>query len=103
LITTLNEYSAFVEKTATVKMPLTYAALGLAGETGEVIEHIKKIVRDHDFVITKERKLKLQDELGDVLWYVTRLAGEIGVSLRDIIEGNVSKLTDRRLNGKKTG
>jgi NTP pyrophosphatase (non-canonical NTP hydrolase) len=66
-----------------------------------VIEIIKKITRDDGGDISEDRRQKLILELGDVLWYVTRIASVIDVSLRDVIEGNVAKLTERRMNGKK--
>jgi NTP pyrophosphatase (non-canonical NTP hydrolase) len=104
LIQTLNDYQDFVDKVnfaAPHLPPLLYPALGLAGETGEVVEIIKKITRDDDGDISDDKRQKLVLELGDVLWYVTRISSVIGVSLRDVIEGNVAKLTERRMNGKK--
>jgi NTP pyrophosphatase (non-canonical NTP hydrolase) len=102
LIQTLNDYQDFVNKTMTVKdMRYTYAALGLAGETGEVVEHIKKIVRDENKEASPERIQLLKGELGDVLWYLTRLANELGLTLREIVEGNVEKLLNRRQYGKR--
>lgn len=51
-----------------------YLTMGMVGETGEVIDVLKKIIRDinngkaiQDSLA--ERKEKLEDELGDVLWY----------------------------------
>jgi NTP pyrophosphatase (non-canonical NTP hydrolase) len=53
-------------------------ALGLAGEVGEVVEHIKKALRDDAGVITGNRRAALTTELGDALWYLARgtLSGE---------------------------
>jgi len=39
----------------------------LAGEIGEVVEKIKKIIRDEDGLLTKERCEEIEKELGDVL------------------------------------
>jgi NTP pyrophosphatase (non-canonical NTP hydrolase) len=106
VIQTLNDYQDFVSKThfaAKDLPPLLYPALGLAGETGEVIEHIKKITRDYDNHIPDDIRQKLILELGDVLWYVTRISSVLGTTLREVIEGNVNKLTERRANGKRTG
>lgn len=67
---------------------LLLGATGLAGEAGEVIDHIF-----HD---GKELDMKeLLIELGDVLWYITLLANVLGFSLDSIIEVNVSKLVNR--------
>lgn len=75
-----------------------YCALGLVGEAGEVSEKIKKWHRDgvldpHAVVL----------ELGDVLYYLTRLANAMGVTLQDVQIENVKKLTDRAQRGVLKG
>ena len=75
-----------------------YPALGLAGETGEVCEKIKKEFRDGEL---DEEGLKL--ELGDVLWYLARVATEYGFSLGDVAMANVEKLEGRRERGTLQG
>lgn len=74
---------------------LDYPTLGLAGEAGEVANIVKKIQRDHDGVITDEIRGKLKDELGDVLWYISACADELGLTLDEIAEFNVGKLAKR--------
>ncbi|MFN0139838.1 MAG: nucleoside triphosphate pyrophosphohydrolase family protein [Pyrinomonadaceae bacterium] len=74
---------------------LDYPTLGLAGEAGEVANIVKKIQRDHDGVITDEIRGKLKDELGDVLWYISACADELGLTLNEIAEFNVGKLAKR--------
>lgn len=74
---------------------LEYPTLGLAGEAGEVANIVKKIQRDNDGVITDETRAKLKDELGDVLWYISACADELGMTLTEIAEYNVSKLAKR--------
>lgn len=64
---------------------------GLAGEAGEVVELLKKHVRDG--------RLDVEDlalELGDVLYYLTRIGQEFGLTLGDIQERNMLKLIARR-------
>lgn len=76
-------------------MMLIWATLGLAGESGEVVEHIKKgILHEHgiDF-----EKLKL--ELGDVLWYVSAICTKAGFELSEVMELNINKLKKRYPNG----
>ena len=65
-------------------------ATGLTGEAGEVMEHLKKFIRDGR--LDKEA-LKL--ELGDVLFYLTRTAQWAGFSLEEIAQGNIDKLEAR--------
>ena len=74
---------------------LEYPTLGLAGEAGEVANIVKKIQRDHGGEITDEVRGKLQDELGDVLWYISACADELGLTLEEIAEFNVEKLAKR--------
>jgi NTP pyrophosphatase (non-canonical NTP hydrolase) len=74
---------------------LEYPTLGLAGEAGEVANIVKKIQRDHGGIITDEVRAKLKDELGDVLWYISACADELGLTLTEIAEYNVNKLAKR--------
>ena len=75
---------------------LTYPALGLCGEAGEVAEKVKKAIRDDGGVLTDERRAALAAELGDVLWYMAQLATEAGLRLDTIAEENLSKLLSRQ-------
>lgn len=74
---------------------LAYPTLGLAGEAGEVANVVKKIQRDFGGEITEETRLKLKDELGDVLWYISACADELNLTLAEIAEYNVEKLAAR--------
>jgi len=76
-----------------------YPLLGLAGEVGEVSEVISKIRRDNNGFLTVGDKLVLKSELGDVLWYLTQLASELGLSLEDIAITNLEKLKNRQEEG----
>lgn len=70
---------------------ITYPCLGLAGEVGEVCEKVKKHIRDGR-VLDKE---DLTKELGDVLWYLSALAGDLGIDLEDVAKTNYEKLKSR--------
>ena len=80
-------------------------ALGLAGETGEVLEIIKKIIRDKGgvFETTQEDREKLKKELGDVLWYLSALAFYNDIKLEDIAITNLNKLASRQKRNKIHG
>lgn len=78
---------------------LYYPALGLGGETGEVLNKIKKVMRDHDGNVTDEYREILRNELGDVLWYVAALAKELNLDLDDIAQANLEKLFSRKERG----
>ncbi len=74
----------------------TYPALGLAGESGEVCEKLKKVIRDHGGQLDDEVRAEVAKELGDVLWYVSQVAFEMGLSLQEIAEANIQKLASRK-------
>ena len=79
--------------------------LGLAGETGEVVEKIKKHLRDKGnvFYLTTEELEELGKELGDVLWYISAIAEYNGMSLQYIADKNLEKLEDRQARNKIHG
>jgi NTP pyrophosphatase (non-canonical NTP hydrolase) len=80
-----------------------YPALGLAGETGEVLNKIKKVMRDHEGVVNDEYKQILKKELGDVLWYVAGLCTELDLDMAEVAEENINKLFSRKERGKLQG
>lgn len=82
---------------------LSYVTLGLVGEAGEIANKVKKILRDGDGIVTDENRAVLRDEVGDVLWYVARLAQELDCDLTDIADDNISKLFSRKERGVLQG
>lgn len=80
-----------------------YAILGLVGESGEVAEKFKKLIRDHGGQITDKDRGEIVKELGDVLWYVTIAAHMLGSSLEEVAQVNNSKLTSRKSRNKISG
>jgi NTP pyrophosphatase (non-canonical NTP hydrolase) len=101
----LAEYQRLSRRTAEYPREawLTYPALGLAGEAGEVAEHAKKAIRDDAGQVTDERRAAMAKELGDVLWYVSQLATELGLELDQIAETNLEKLLSRQRRGVLSG
>lgn len=74
-----------------------YPTMGLGSEAGEVLGKVKRLMRDQENdTISKELRLKIIDELGDVLWYVAAIATELKISLDDIATMNLDKLFDRK-------
>lgn len=102
---TFSEYQEFTRTTRIYnpKDAIVYPMLGLAGETGECSELVKKMLRDDDGIMTEERKEKFLGEIGDVLYYVAALADDVGFDLGDIVDFNVSKLTSRKERGVLSG
>jgi len=80
-----------------------YPTLGLAGESGEVAEKIKKIIRDKEGKFNDDDKVDITKELGDVLWYVSQLSTELGITLEDVAKENIKKLESRLERGTLSG
>ncbi len=85
---------------------LSYLTLGLVGEAGEFADQFKKAVREAGFDLTKiawenyiidesDHKDKMVAELGDVLWYLTRLCDVLGINLERLMLENTYKLFRR--------
>ena len=77
--------------------------MGLSGETGEVSEKFKKMYRDNNGVMTAEFKEEVKKELGDVLWYVSSIAHELGMELSDVAHANIEKIESRKARGSQHG
>ncbi|KKM70689.1 hypothetical protein LCGC14_1438170 [marine sediment metagenome] len=101
---TLKEYEKFVRdfwigpKDPQELSQLFIATAGLGGEAGEVLEKLKKYVRDGEL-----DKALLEKELGDVLYYLTMIACMFDSSLESVMAANVNKLTVRLRDGKMRG
>ncbi len=96
---TLDDYQQLAARTIgsdrTHEQQLANAALGLAGEAGEVADVMKK----HLFHAWPLDRDAVAEELGDCLWYVAGAATALGLSLGDVAAGNVEKLRRRYPDG----
>lgn len=105
----LTSYKNFTDKTAIYQesiqsispdnknkcLELSYVLLGLSGEVGEINNVAKKIIRDSNGEISESITNTLKKELGDVFWYTARLCKILNVSMDEVIEQNVLKLSKR--------
>ena len=82
---------------------LTYPVIGLAGETGEIAEKVKKILRDKGGRFNAEDIEGLKKEIGDVLWYLAALATELGLSFEEVAYENLQKIEERSARGTLKG
>lgn len=98
--TTFDGYQQRAVKTAIypISAQVTYPAMGLANEAGEVLGKVKKIIRDGTY-----NREQIVDELGDVLWYAAALARDLDVSLTEVAYRNLMKLEDRAQRGVLKG
>ena len=103
----LSDYQAKALKTYKVNnhhSPLERLArltLGVCGESGELAEKVKKIMRGDTEVGASYQDI--EKELGDILWYVAALSFEIVTNLDRIAQINLDKLSDRDDRGMIKG
>ena len=91
----LNEYQKQAMQTAIypdIGNNVVYPVLGLLCETGELIDKIKKIMRDGPGELTSKRQLGYMKEIGDICWYVSVLLKELGIEFADVMYGDAETL-----------
>lgn len=87
----INTYSALAMRTAGTKDPLMNGLLGLAGETGEVVDYMKKVLfHDKEF----DRSVLIK-EMGDCAWYMNLIMVAMGITWEEVLEANIKKLEAR--------
>ena len=109
---TLDAYQDRASDFIFYKGSLLYPSLGLTGEAGEVAEKVKKLYRDDEInfmredmteELTADQAKDLALELGDVLFYIAAIAGDIGYSLEEIADMNIDKLAQRQARNTLSG
>lgn len=93
----LGEFQRAAAETSQLRLGGPQAAiapmLGLASETGSILNVYKKYLRDGiDLVANREF---LREELGDLLWYVAAVAAACGLDLEDVAAANLRRTRDR--------
>lgn len=92
-------YAAFVDRLFAKRNEgaegLLHAAVGIAGEAGELLDAIKK-----HWVYNKPLdRENLVEEIGDLLFYAQAMCGVLGISMAEAIAANKAKLSKRYPNG----
>lgn len=93
-----QEAMSLLNPALTQEQVLQNALMGLCGESGEAIDILKKHLFQGHPLDTE----KLKKELGDVAWYLAEAAQGLGVSLSEIMQGNLDKLHKRYPDGFST-
>ena len=84
-----NEYQKNANKTLFGdEQVLTNCALGLSGESGQVVN----LVKNYTFRGADLDKKKLTKEMGDVLWYLSQIASWADIPFDEIAEENIKTL-----------
>jgi len=74
---------------------MVHYSLGLAGESGEIVDHVKKCIRDG----LKMDRVNLIEEVGDILWYCTNMLTVLGSTIEEAMQANIDKLSQRYPEG----
>lgn len=76
--------------------------LGLVGEVGGLLSEYKKMLRDG--AVHEQFNELVEEELGDILWYIATVATKFGLDLDKIAQNNLIKTEDRwhPPNGQRT-
>lgn len=93
-----DNYQESCKKTAVypnIGKNFTYPTIGLMGEAGEVANKVKKLIRDDNSKISKEKSDDIAHEIGDMMWYIAQLSTELNLKLSDIVQMNLEKLASR--------
>ena len=99
---TANEYQELAMRTLNPELDykdvLINSVMGLCGESGEVIDIVKKWL-SHGHELDRERVI---GELGDGAWYRAECAHALGVGLDEVFQRNIEKLKKRYPEGFDT-
>lgn len=72
---------------------LVFPLVGLSSEVGSLMTQYKKRIRDGDaHPLFTDRAA---EDLGDIMWYVANLSAKLGLSLEEIAERNLQRITNR--------
>lgn len=97
----MNEYQSAAMETAVYpdRARVTYPALLLASEAGEVAGKLSKVQRGDKSLADPDVRAAIVDEMGDVLWALAALARDLGVTFEAVGMRNIEKLADRARRG----
>jgi NTP pyrophosphatase (non-canonical NTP hydrolase) len=73
--------------------------LGISGESGELTDKIKKIIRDKEGKLSNIDRDEIVKEIGDILWYLSAVANYLDVTLETVARVNLEKLKSRKGRG----
>lgn len=73
------------------KYDLMHATLGIAGESGEIVDAVKKhVIYNKDLDVANMR-----EEIGDIMWYIALACRTLDFDMEEILQENIEKLAKR--------
>jgi NTP pyrophosphatase (non-canonical NTP hydrolase) len=99
-----NEYQEATGRTAgefdDIQTEIIAWSMGIGGEAGEVVDAVKKVAFHGHHINDHEEDIAY--ELGDLLFYIARMANVLGYNLSEIADMNIEKLKKRYPEGFST-
>lgn len=80
------------------KLKVLHALIGLATESGEALDMMKK----HVYYGKEFDRVNAIEEIGDIFWYAALALDTLGSSFEEAMEANIKKLEKRYNKGKFT-
>ena len=80
---------------------LLTGAIGICSEGGELLDIVKKLLFQGKQP-TAELRVKLKNELGDVMWYAQQIMIAMNWTLEEVLAENTKKLSGRYPDGFET-
>lgn len=86
-----KDFQALINRVDVRSIRLLHGAMGLDTESGEIMDSMKRhIIYGSDLNI-----VNIREELGDIMWYVALICDELGLTIDQICEDNITKLRKR--------
>lgn len=102
-----KDYSEFTDSTmihsSDPVLDDIYPIIKLPGEVGELCEKVGKVMRDQGGEYMPEDIRLIKKELGDILWYVDKVAKIFGSDLEEVAQMNIDKIKKRFETGTERG
>ena len=74
-----------------IDVRILHSAIGICTEAGELLDNVKKA----SFYNRPLGIWNLQEELGDIFWYMALLCSALGCTFEEIMDKNIKKLKER--------
>lgn len=97
----IDDYQKWATSTRLPTADYSYLVMGLVGEVGEFYSAIAKNMRDK--TSAEDTALSMAKELGDIVWFISNIATDMGISMSDILLMNQAKLASRKERGTLSG
>lgn len=86
-----RDFNEIIKRIDLKAIRMLHASLGLATETGELVDQVKK----HLFYGKALDIVNIKEELGDLMWYINVMLDVFGWTIEEIMQTNHDKLIKR--------